>query len=72
MGQRAYAFDKLSPRQRQVASMLGRGMTNIEIAGILDLSPHTVRHHTEAVFRKLGVRNRASVAHAVTRMASRR
>ncbi len=52
----------LSPRERQVAMLLGRGLSTQDIAATLDVSVHTVKRHTERVFAKLGVRTRAAVA----------
>jgi two-component system response regulator DesR len=48
----------LSDRERDVLELMGSGATNPEIAEQLHLSKHTVKEHTSAVFRKLGVRNR--------------
>jgi DNA-binding NarL/FixJ family response regulator len=49
----------LSERERQVLSYIAQGATNREIAKALFLSPHTVKEHTSAIYRKLGARNRA-------------
>lgn len=49
----------LSDREREVLGLIATGATNREIAGNLFLSPHTVKEHTSAIYRKLGVRNRA-------------
>lgn len=49
----------LSERERQVLSYISQGATNREIAAALYLSPHTVKEHTSAIYRKLGARNRA-------------
>jgi two-component system response regulator DesR len=48
----------LSERERAVLELMGSGATNPEIAAQLHLSKHTVKEHTSAVYRKLGVRNR--------------
>jgi len=48
----------LTAREREVLSLMGSGATNREIAGSLHLSPHTVKEHTSALYRKLDVRNR--------------
>jgi DNA-binding NarL/FixJ family response regulator len=48
----------LSERERAVLELMASGATNPEIAKTLHLSKHTVKEHTSAVFRKLGVRNR--------------
>ncbi len=49
----------LSTREREVLALIATGATNAEIAARLYLSPHTVKEHTSALYRKLGVRNRA-------------
>jgi DNA-binding NarL/FixJ family response regulator len=48
----------LSERERSVLELMGSGATNPEIAEQLHLSKHTIKEHTSAVYRKLGVRNR--------------
>jgi DNA-binding NarL/FixJ family response regulator len=48
----------LSERERAVLELMASGATNPEIAETLHLSKHTIKEHTSAVFRKLGVRNR--------------
>jgi DNA-binding CsgD family transcriptional regulator len=52
----------LSPREAQVLRWVAAGKTNDEIATILGLSGHTVHHHVEHVYRKLGVENRTTAA----------
>jgi len=52
----------LTPRERDVLQQLSRGLTNPEVASVLNLSRHTVKQHTSALYRKLGVRNRAEAA----------
>lgn len=51
----------LTHREAQVARLLARRATNREIAEQLGMSPHTVRHHAENVFAKLGVHSRRAV-----------
>ena len=43
----------LSEREREVLALMASGKTNREIAKQLFLSPHTVKEHTSAVYRKL-------------------
>ncbi|MET0750869.1 MAG: LuxR C-terminal-related transcriptional regulator, partial [Solirubrobacterales bacterium] len=44
------------------------GRTNREIAAVLFLSPHTVKEHASALYRKLGVKNRAEAARRAERL----
>ena len=52
----------LTRREAQIARLLARRVTNREIAEQLDVSPHTVRHHVENIFAKLGIHSRRSIA----------
>jgi DNA-binding NarL/FixJ family response regulator len=59
------AASKLTPREQEVLWLLTEGLKQKEIAGRLFISENTVGTHTEHIFTKLGVRNRAqAVAHA--------
>ncbi len=49
----------LSARQLEVLREIATGATNIEAAENLFMSPHTVKQHTQTIYRKLGARNRA-------------
>lgn len=53
---------KLTPRQREVASLIAAGLTNMEIAEQLVLTSGTVANHVEGILRRLGFRSRAQVA----------
>jgi DNA-binding NarL/FixJ family response regulator len=50
---------QLSQREREVLKLIAGGSTNEQIARGMSLSLHTVKQHASAVYRKLGVRNRA-------------
>jgi DNA-binding CsgD family transcriptional regulator len=52
----------LTPREVEVTRLLCRGLSDLEIAADLVVSPHTVHDHVRAVRRKLGVRSRGEVA----------
>lgn len=52
----------LTARESQVALRLALGDTDAELALRLGVSPHTVRHHAERIFLKLGVHSRKALA----------
>lgn len=58
----------LSAREREVLELIASGSTNREIAERLYLSPHTIKEHTSALYRKLGVRNRAEAVRRAQRV----
>jgi len=58
----------LSEREREVLDLIAAGSTNREIAEQLYLSPHTVKEHTSAVYRKLQARNRAEAVQRAQRI----
>jgi DNA-binding NarL/FixJ family response regulator len=51
-------FEALTPRERQVASLAARGMSNREIAEALFVTVKTVEWHLRHAFDKLGVSSR--------------
>ncbi|TAM59774.1 response regulator transcription factor [bacterium] len=53
----------LTPRQRQVLSLLGAGLRNSEIAQHLGCSAATVKAHIAEIFRRLDVTNRTQAIH---------
>jgi DNA-binding NarL/FixJ family response regulator len=61
---------RLTPRQRDVLELLVKGQSNKEIARELDLGEGTVKIHLAALFRNLGVRNRATAAVAGAQLLS--
>ncbi len=48
----------LSPRERQVMSMVVLGFTNLEVANKLHVTETTVKSHLSSAYRKLRVRSR--------------
>jgi DNA-binding NarL/FixJ family response regulator len=53
---------KLSPREIEVLALIAEGHGNGEIARLLFISPHTVKHHVHTIREKLGVDNRVQAA----------
>ncbi len=49
----------LTDRQQETLRLLVDGLSNMEIARQLDVSPHTARYHVSAILAKLGATNRA-------------
>jgi DNA-binding NarL/FixJ family response regulator len=55
----------LTPRQREVLELMGKGLTNKEIAGVLGITPLTVKVHVAAVLQALDVSNRTEAVMAM-------
>ena len=55
----------LTEREAEVLRLLGRGLTDAEIAGALYVSPRTVHAHVRSIYKKLNVSHRS----AATRIA---
>ena len=53
---------RLTPRQREVVELVATGLTNVEIASVLDISPGTVKIHLSSIYRALEVTNRTEAA----------
>lgn len=54
--------DCLTPREVETARMLGRGLSNKEIADELHLSIATIKNHVHSVLRKMQVNHRSQIA----------
>lgn len=52
---RRRAFDRLTTRQQEIVRMVGRGLTEQEMAAELGLTVHTVRFHRRNVRQQLGL-----------------
>jgi DNA-binding NarL/FixJ family response regulator len=54
-------LEELTPREREVLTLVGRGLSNAEIADALVLSPLTAKTHVARLFGKLDARDRAQL-----------
>jgi DNA-binding CsgD family transcriptional regulator/tetratricopeptide (TPR) repeat protein len=57
--------DELTPQEREIAHLAGRGLSNPEIGTRLFLSRRTVEYHLSKVFLKLGITSRNELADAL-------
>jgi DNA-binding NarL/FixJ family response regulator len=55
----------LTRREQQLIPMIGRGLTNKEIANQLNLSEQTVKNHVHRILHKVGVENRLGILGAL-------
>jgi predicted ATPase/DNA-binding CsgD family transcriptional regulator len=54
--------DTLTRREREVAVLIGRGLTNHQIATELDITGRTVETHVSRILRKLEIHSRTQIA----------
>lgn len=59
----------LSPREREILTLMSQGCSNDEIAEQLHCSVNTIKTHLTHIFRKLEVRDRVSAVVAAMRFA---
>ena len=55
-------FDELTPREREIATLATRGLSNKTIAARLVLSVRTVENQLQRTYHKLGVTSRGELA----------
>ena len=56
---------QLTPRESEILRLLNSGLTTVEVAEMLSLSPITVRRHISAGVAKLGVSSRDAALRAI-------
>ena len=62
----------LTPREREVVTLIAEGLSNAQIARRLVLTPGTVANHVEHILRRLSVRSRTEVAALVAEVGLHR
>jgi DNA-binding NarL/FixJ family response regulator len=53
-----HSSEDLTAREQEVFTMMGRGLSNKEIAAQLAISTHTVKFHISSILGKLGAASR--------------
>jgi non-specific serine/threonine protein kinase len=54
--------ERLTVREQDVTLLVGRGLTNRQIAQELSISEHTAANHVRKILKKLGLRSRAQIS----------
>ena len=55
-------WERLTPRERQIALLVGKGLRHADIGRRLGISVHTVKNHLRRIFVKLDVSSRVELA----------
>jgi DNA-binding NarL/FixJ family response regulator len=56
--------DELTRREKEIAALVARGLTNRQISAELSISERTVGNHVARILRKLGLRSRTQIGGA--------
>jgi predicted ATPase/DNA-binding SARP family transcriptional activator/DNA-binding CsgD family transcriptional regulator len=56
------SMSSLTPREREVAALVSRGLTNRQVASELGISERTAGNHVARILHKLGLKSRAQIA----------
>jgi two-component system, NarL family, response regulator LiaR len=70
-GERSDRYEELTPREREVLELIGRGFSNKRIALELGAAEKTVKNHVSNVLAKLGVADRTQAALYANRVGRR-
>jgi DNA-binding CsgD family transcriptional regulator len=55
----------LTPHERRIATLVGDGLSNADVASKLYISPRTVEYHLSKIYRKFDVSSRTQLARAL-------
>ncbi|ADL54561.1 response regulator [Gallionella capsiferriformans] len=61
-------FESLTQRQREIARLLVSGMTNLEVAGQLCISVHTIKAHRAEIMSRMQVNSFAELVNQFNRL----
>lgn len=64
-------FESLTPQEARILGLIADGLTNLEIAAAITLSPKTVKNYVSAIYSKVEVRNRSEAARLMTERRGR-
>ena len=56
-------WNSLSAREKDVAKLISRGLTNRQMAAHLSISTETINTHVQNIIRKFGVNSKAELRH---------
>jgi len=59
----ASEHEPLTPREIEVFELLGKGLSNRDIGGVLGISAHTAKYHVAQILAKVGAATRAEAVH---------
>ena len=59
----ASEHEPLTPREIEVFELLGKGLSNRDIGGVLGISAHTAKYHVAQILNKVGAATRAEAVH---------
>jgi len=62
------AASDITPREREILSLLARGLSNVAIGQRLYISSATVKFHVGNLMQKLGARRRAEAVYAASKL----
>ena len=60
--------EPLTPRELEVYELIGKGLSNPDIGGVLGISAHTAKYHVGQILAKVGAATRAEAVSAGLRM----
>ena len=61
------SLDQLTPQEQRILELIGKGMTNRQIAGEMFLAEKTVKNYVSSLLAKLGVESRTQAAILATK-----